>query len=284
MRRARADQTASASFGSLAVRGTLVGGLLCLLAGVGLWVAQPVTAEAPADGSIATVEEIQLTLQARQALEQDAALRALNLWVTVKGRVATVSGPVPTHQTARYAEERLRKVDGILKVVSDLRIERPEDAAVSAFTPLVRPRAALPEPRLHAARPNVGLLTGQHAALKTNPHVAAKGGERPPTGPDGEPLLSLPTIRLSVPATGETSAAKPPVPDDPQRPPDVAQAVERLRQADERFSNVRAEVVDGAVFLRGSVRRGEDQFTLAEQIRQLPGVARVVLADVRIRP
>jgi osmotically-inducible protein OsmY len=52
---------------------------------------------------------------------------------------------------------------------------------------------------------------------------------------------------------------------------------------DERFQNVYGDVVDGAVFLRGTVRRGEDQFALATLISKLPGVTRVVLQDVRVQ-
>src|SRR5262245_39939610 len=112
MRRARAESSGPVFPGSLAARCALAGGILCLLAGAGLWVTQPVTAES-AESGIATVEEIQLTMQARHALEQDPHLKPLNLWVQLKGRVATLSGPVPSRETAQRAGDCLRRVEGV---------------------------------------------------------------------------------------------------------------------------------------------------------------------------
>src|SRR5262249_57886015 len=124
------------------------------------------------------------------------------------------------------------------------------------------------------------------AAPRLKPQGGGRGDGRPPAGAEQESTVTLPTIRLVVPvpeAPG-TSAAKPPAPETPHRPTDLVQSIERIRQADERFQLVHAEVIDGAVFLRGSVQSGEDQFELAQRISRLPGVTRVVLAEVRVRP
>lgn len=261
--------------GTLGVRCVLAAGVVCLLAGAGLWVAQPVTANSPTEGALATVDDIQLTLETRQALDQDPRLKPLNLWVSVRGRTATLTGPVPSTELARLAEDRVRGVSGLVKVVNELRPEREEDAAVNAMQPLARSRPPAADPRHTTARPKMGVLTGQPPP---RPQSAAASGS-------GD-FLKLPPIRLTVPSTEPvgTSVAKPRVADAADRQSDLAGAIERVRQAEERFRDLRAEVVDGAVFLRGVVRDPADQFDLAQRLAQLPGVTRVVLAEVRVVP
>jgi hypothetical protein len=61
----------------------------------------------------------------------------------------------------------------------------------------------------------------------------------------------------------------------------LAQAIERLRQSDERYRGVRPEVSGGIVHLRGTVANPQDLFALAKAIAQLPGVQRVILEEVR---
>src|SRR5262249_31820616 len=171
------------------------------------------------------------------------------------------------------------------RVVNELRTERAEDAAVNTFEPLPRTRPSLAESHHVAGRPRSGSLTGQAATPRGKPKQSGQGTARP-AGAEEESVFTVPTIRLTVPSAGPTgtSVAKPPLPDVGEKPGDLLQSIERIRQAEERFRDVRAEVVDGAVFIRGSVRRGEDQFDLAQQISRLPGVTRVVLAEVRVEP
>jgi osmotically-inducible protein OsmY len=279
MRHARLQLWRSLLNGAFAGRILVAGGVLCLLAGAAVWVAQPVTAEAPTDNGIASVGDIQLTVQARQALEQDATLRPLNLWVTVRGRVATLTGPVPSIELAQLAEQKLRQLPIFVRIVNELRVERAEDAAVNSFTPLARVRPDEAGPSAGAVR-----IHGSSPRLKPNITVAEVARPVTPTQPDA--VFTMPAIRLTVPAqepTG-TSVAKPPMAETADRSVDLLRSIEAIRDSDERFQQIRVEVVNGAVFLRGTLRRGEDQFELAQRISRIPGVSRVVLAEIRVDP
>src|SRR3712207_6613159 len=66
------------------------------------------------------VEDILYTMQARKLLAEDAALRPLNLGVSVKNRVATLWGPVPKAELGRQAESRLRKMIELRDVRNEL--------------------------------------------------------------------------------------------------------------------------------------------------------------------
>lgn len=61
----------------------------------------------------------------------------------------------------------------------------------------------------------------------------------------------------------------------------LAQAVEAVRLADDRFRGVRTEVRGDAVYLGGTVYRWEHLFELARSVSRLSGVRRVLFEDVR---
>ena len=52
--------------------------------------------------------------------------------------------------------------------------------------------------------------------------------------------------------------------------------IDRLRERDRRFSEIRVEVRDGRVILRGAVARSQDAWDFAEQVGRVPGVTGVV--------
>jgi len=55
----------------------------------------------------------------------------------------------------------------------------------------------------------------------------------------------------------------------------LAERVEQLRQRDRRFSDIRIEVKDSRVILRGQVARSQDAWDFADQVGRLPGVTSV---------
>jgi osmotically-inducible protein OsmY len=56
----------------------------------------------------------------------------------------------------------------------------------------------------------------------------------------------------------------------------LAEQIERLRQRDRRFADIRVDVKEGRVTLRGRVVRSQDAWDFAEQVGRLPGVTGVV--------
>jgi len=61
----------------------------------------------------------------------------------------------------------------------------------------------------------------------------------------------------------------------------LAQAVEALRVADDRFRGVRVEVRGDTVYLRGTVYCWEHLFELARAASRLPGVRQVFFDEIR---
>jgi hypothetical protein len=63
----------------------------------------------------------------------------------------------------------------------------------------------------------------------------------------------------------------------------LVQAIEKLRQEDDRFRRITPEVHHGIVRLRGSPSPAgwRDLFELARAVARLPGVKRVILEDER---
>jgi osmotically-inducible protein OsmY len=102
-------------------------------------------------------------------------------------------------------------------------------------------------------------------------------------GPDDRMALSMPR---------PVTVQRPPHREDPPALPkstaplapaqtvslSLAERVEHLRQRDRRFNDIRIEVKDGRVILRGQVARSQDAWDFADQVGRLPGVTGVVQA------
>jgi osmotically-inducible protein OsmY len=213
-----------------------------------------------------TVTDCRLTLFARQALQQDHALAFLNLGVSVHANVATLWGPIPSAELSRRAEEVVRQVPGIVAVRNELQIDAAKVTVQNLFglpvpsSPREPVRGQPPLPagslakRPFEAKPNI--------AVPTTPPIVIS--LRPPLPPDPPPAVVVP---VSAQVT-----------------PPLETAVERVRSADARFRQVRLEIKDGIVHLRGMVPRGEDMYELAQQIAKVPGVKRVIVEEVQTPP
>jgi hypothetical protein len=201
-----------------------------------------------------------LAARARQALVQDNALAPLNLGVSVRAGVATVWGQVPSAGLGRRAEDKVRKVAGIREVRSELRVVRREDPAAEFM------RSAIAA----SQRPDPGSFlvpsTPAKSAYLTRRWVEDTAPPQPAANPG---------ILLLAPITGSA-----PLPS--QRPDDLVDLVERLRQGDSRFNQLNAQVQGGMVRLSGTVSHDGDAMDLAQRLSRLPGVERVIIGDVRI--
>lgn len=86
---------------------------------------------------------------------------------------------------------------------------------------------------------------------------------RPPTiveSPTSSPKLNL------TPVAGHRSV------------PTLLEQIDRLRATDLRFSEIRVEIREGRVILRGHVARARDAWDFADVLGRLPGVAGVTLS------
>src|SRR5262249_29283449 len=90
------------------------------------------------------------------------------------------------------------------------------------------------------------------------------------------PVMPALAVPLGAPVADSAHALLPSPPAPPQTATRLAQAIEALRLADDRFRAVRAEVRGDAVYLRGTVYRWEHLFELARSVSRLPGVRRVL--------
>jgi hyperosmotically inducible periplasmic protein len=208
-------------------------------------------APGPAKPENPALRDARLVAKARRALQDDSVLSALNLGVSVKAGVASLWGTVPTPNLRHKAEDIVRKVPGILDVKNELGVEAA-DEPLTEFLRIHRPTGQ-----------EVATDWGRPPAWLTRRWTDVETTSNPPAPP---------TVALMAPLG--ISAL-------PDAPGNLALAIERVRQSDGRFLNVRAELQGGVVRLRGTVTRGEDLMALAQAISRLPGVERVVVIDVR---
>ena len=104
------------------------------------------------------------TIQAHKHLQEDDELAALNLGLKVRGRVATLWGPVPSIELSVRAERRLRTMIQLIDVRNEL-IVMPDDLrewiVPAAPRPLFLPEKN-PPPLREASRPLVRPVDRDH--------------------------------------------------------------------------------------------------------------------------
>lgn len=245
-------------------RAWFVAGILLMLAAVSSLAAATLPAEDH------TILDLQHTLLARQALQQDALLAPLQIGVRVDKRIATLWGPVPSAELAKHAVTRLKELPELLAVRSELHVETPENPSA-----VLRPthRHDLPEP---AARP------------PEDPAMKLVGlGPPPPPEPrsafDETEGIVLPAIRIPLPpGTTEPATKLEPSVQASAAAQSLEAAVQQLQRSDERYRRLQVEVHNAVVTLSGVVSRWEDMHALARTIARLPNVERVVLNSIRV--
>jgi hypothetical protein len=224
-------------------------------------VAGPPASRSP---STQATEDCQLTVFARQALQDDETLAPLNIGVSVHGGVATLWGTVADAAIGRRAHEQVRQVQGVTEVRNELRVETLPQPVQAAAPPTPRQSARI-DPGWAERFGALGALLsrpGPHPVAPAD-RVAA-GTDQAPSGP---PLLVMPAIR--VPTAASRLA-----------PGELVLQIEALRRRDGRFRGVHAVVTGGVVTLGGNVAAWEDLFELARTVSRIPGVERVILGDV----
>jgi osmotically-inducible protein OsmY len=230
--------------------------------------------------SAAATRDLQLTVQARRILAQDAQLGPLNLGVNVQDGVATLWGLVPSAKLASRAIDQLKTMSSLEQVRSELSIEPLPDLIAGRLTPL---------PPAHfgpGENPTVGHKPSGELMPRTPDHVPL------PVSPSSQPRSEWPLgagVSLLPPVAGERAATPPPQKTSakllpPQAEPSLTKTVDRLRRADDRYKHIDVRIDGGVVTLGGAAYRQADLDDLALAVSQLPGVERVVVEKARTAP
>lgn len=246
--------------------------------------ADPAPAFGPPSKVDITATDCRLTLQARSALSRDAALEPLNLGVSVRNRVATLWGPIPTAKLAERSRAIVEKVPGIDRVVDQFVIEKPRDPLNQFLkTPHLPPPLPKPEDMLTDKPRAPSSLTGRDEKRPSGNGPVwypAKRGIDPATE-EAPPTKDAPLQPIApIPVSPAATAPKPAV--ERAADIDVPKALDALLKTDQRWLRLRPEVKGRVVHLRGVVPGWDDLQRAAKSISNLPGVERVVLEDVRI--
>jgi BON domain len=232
---------------------------------------------APPPGNL-TVHDLELTLRARRALLQDNLLMGQGLGVSVHNRVATLWGTVSTPELSRRAEERLHDVLGLTTIRNELRVRSiGKPVRQTVLPPLQQdppPGKQSPADAWHA----VETLSRRPG----NPALSASSAYewRPARTQAGAPAKASPPV---LDAELESRLIIIPFANQPAKV-SLARQIESLRLADERFFSLQADIVNGVVSLRGTVRRWDDAVELATSISHLSGVTRVMVDNVHTEP
>jgi hypothetical protein len=215
-----------------------------------------------------------LTLEARQALLEDKTLAALNVGVSVRNGTATLWGPIASQELARRAAQAVRKVQGIVDVRSDLRIEPVAPAMDFVVLPVAEPPSRQAEPLREVARRWPGEL------------LARPGDSRWLTDSQPRQREEWTAPREAVPIMPSLVVPSPPPVPAPGSPgaSSLLIQIDQLRQRDARYRDIRLQVRGGVVHLSGTVYRGDDVYEFARAVARLPGVARVLVDDIRVAP
>ncbi len=232
---------------------------------------------APATPRDTSLGDFERMVFARQALQQDDQLGALNLGVTVRGRVATLWGGIPSEALARRAEERLRGTAGITTVRNELRIEPRRDVKKNLFALPTTPPGDTQQAGSFPAPGSLTSLPGSRVGISRSGFTPEAAENTPPEAVTVMPPL---VITLRPPPFPEP----PPLKDRKTAPvatADLNAALERVRAGESRFRQIRMDVQDGRVRLSGTVPQAGDMMAFAQLIAKVPGVKHVIVGATR---
>jgi osmotically-inducible protein OsmY len=220
----------------------------------------------------------------RTAMAEDSRLQWLNIFVRVKDRVATLSGPVPTRELARRALDVAKSVPEI-REVHDRMMVHYEDRGLLLPVNVAIPSKTAAQTSLSMAPPFDEKAVRPVKAISAWRPVPADQ----PVLPARQDAGVLPSF-LTQPSTAEPtsrSKEKETVQSPAPKRLDVAaigSAVETLVLGEERYRRLRWEVQGSKVFVSGVIASWSDLRDLAKVLRQVPGINEVVIRDLRVEP
>jgi hypothetical protein len=231
---------------------------------------KPAAGQAP-PALLPVERDVRLALKARAVLEADKDLKDLNLGVRAEAGVVVLWGQVPSANLERKAVRLLRTVPGVREVRSEACL-----AGDRRVDPIRVPTDVGPPTQTQSASVGAdphGRLTGRTPVVELPPSGRSS---RPAPAPApvtlGPPVTLLPPVPAPAPPV---ATAAPPAGDS------LSAAVERLRQGDRRFQQVRVEIDGATVFVGGGDAPAEHVMALARALSGLRGVERVVIRSGR---
>lgn len=214
------------------------------VAGAVLLASSQTATPAPAENA-ARNTDWKLVLQVRDKLQDDRILGKFNLGVRAADGIVTLHGPVPSREMAKQAAELVRAIQGVRDVRDELYVPSPDEALARAMPhPVTAQRLPTPADKLPVP-------------------VPTPGGPSSPIAPQ---------VKAAVPAHSPAAQTV---------SRSLLDQIDRLRQRDRRFTDIRVELRDGRVILRGHVAKNRDAWDFADLVGQLPGVAGVVMGVVQ---
>jgi osmotically-inducible protein OsmY len=275
---------------TLAVAATLLGGVAA-------------TAAEPAPAASATVpagiSDVVLARSALSALDADPQLREINLVVSVVDRVAVIGGPVPTADLANRAEDLVRRIPGITQVKNKCFVQPTQDPLLRAIAGRIGPTPRTSITDLPGIVPTSRPATtgdpvpspSENAIVMADPPGTTVVAQKPVLPPPSASGILLPPVAVSPvttppPPTPGVLTSVPPVPPPvvaAARPGDVQAAVDVVRKGDTRYAGLTIEHRDGMLVIAGTAARASDAWDLAQAVRRVPGVTRVVVGAVDVR-
>ena len=257
-----------------------------------------------------------LQLRVQSALDNDAALKRhkLTVLVNVVDRLAVIGGPVPDAAVAARLEAVAKVVPGIAGVKVSVWVPAslvPDDPLSKKVAELMTPEPAravpaphpapllslppvvvlqpVPAPPTPAADPRPrGTVTSNKGpdGLLLDPVAPTGTGFRPtPLAPGAAPLpyATIPPPNVPVLPPQPEPEPKPRAPeyspvDPPAEPPAKGPVGLDDLRTDARFAGLKVEIADGVATVSGRAAGGSERsWALAQAVRKLPGVERVVV-------
>jgi hypothetical protein len=217
----------------------------------------------------------------------DKALEGQNVGVTVRDRVATLWGSMPSAALARQAVQRVGQLPGLVAVRNELQIEgtmdrldEPCTSHASTWRPSRVKQTRTDEPPTEStlarrwgerSRPAVEESLWKPGRAQLQGQVPVADTPASPVERTRSPGKLNPGAVL-LPPVGSNAAS------------DRANQIDVLRRKDVRYIQIEPDVRGGVVYLRGAVHHWEDLLEFAQSISALPWVERVILQDVRADP
>lgn len=219
---------------------------------------------------------------ARRVLLKDEQLASLNIGVSVKDKVATIWGTLPSKEAGKRAEEMLKKINGIASVINECKIVPPPSAVPQQVADAVKRLQEREAEEALALRqpPPPTATTGRQVVAKPEPDVLAPRVVNDPTEVRLPPLPPPPAAVLLPPEFSPVSPS--PTSPAPATPVSFSgDPIERTRRSEPRFRDVVLEVKGGVVKISGSVPKMKDAWDLADKLNAVNGVRQVILGNVQ---
>jgi hypothetical protein len=209
-----------------------------------------------------------LSNQARRVLLKDEQIASFNVGLTVKDRVATIWGTLPSAEVGKRAEEMLKKINGIASVVNECKIVPPANPVPQQVADAVK---RLQENDTVDGRPMPPPVatTGRQVVAKPAPEMLPPKPVNDPHEARLPPLPAAPGAVLLQPVFASEVRET------------GFDSVEGVRNSEPRFKEVALDVKGGVVKINGRVSKMKDAWDLAERLNNVNGVRQVILGNVQ---